>query len=236
MARANSRSLSSRLSATYDHRFQKDQLKSKERIWSVLCSAFFSQYVDPADTVLDVGAGHCEFINQIACGRRIAVDANPRLPEFAAAAVETHVTSAYDLEFLQDGSVDFAFASNFLEHLPDKSSIDALVAAVFRVLRQGGVFCVMGPNIKHVRGAYWDYYDHHVPLTDQSVVELLSISGFSIERCYDKFLPYTVKSRLPTHPRLVGLYLALGPFSFKLLGKQFLVLGRKARCHRTVAE
>jgi general stress protein 26 len=49
----------------YKARFSPEERAKKEAIWRVLCSDFFQQYVKPDDTVLDVGAGYCEFINNI---------------------------------------------------------------------------------------------------------------------------------------------------------------------------
>ena len=56
-------------------------------------------------------------------------------------------------------------------------------------------------------GKYWDFYDHHLGLTHLSLIEVLKLKGFDIEVCIDKFLPYTTKGLLPTHPCLVQIYL-----------------------------
>lgn len=215
------------LSAIYRRRFTAEERAAKERVWRVLCQSYFARYVSAASTVLDVGAGHCEFINHIPGARRIAVDVNPELANYSASGVEVHVAPSHQLGFLADESVDFVFSSNFLEHLPDKPAINATVEEMVRVLKPSGRVCLMGPNIRYVREAYWDYYDHHVPLTERSVVELLESLGLLTERCLPRFVPYTLKGRLPPQPLLVRLYLALGPVSFRLLGKQFLVIAAK---------
>jgi SAM-dependent methyltransferase len=217
-----------KLDAIYQNRFDERERKAKDAVWAELCERWFARYVDGAATVLDVGAGLCELINHLHAGRRIAVDANPDLPRFAAAGVETHVARAEEMGFLPTGSVDVAFTSNFLEHLPDKSALTRVVAEVRRVLRPGGRFVVMGPNIRYVAGSYWDYYDHHIPLTEKSVEELLASEGFTVESSLPRFMPYTVKSRLPTARWLVRAYLRAGPLAFRLLGKQFLVVARTA--------
>lgn len=215
------------LSAVYRRRFNADERVAKAGVWRVLCERYFARYVSPASTVLDVGAGDCEFINHIRAGRRIAVDLNPDLAAHAGSGVEAHVGPSHPLGFLGDESVDLVFSSNFLEHLPNKAAIMATVAEMVRVLKPSGRVCLMGPNIRYVREAYWDYYDHHVPLTERSVTELLESSGLVMQECHPRFLPYTVKGSLPAHPLLVRLYLALGPVSYRLLGKQFLVVATK---------
>ena len=85
----------------------------------------------------------------------------------------------------------------------------------------------MGPNIKHVGGAYWDFSDHHIALTELALKEALEIQDFQVERVIDRFLPYTMVNRR-RYPRLfVSLYLSF-PLAWRIMGKQFLVIGRKA--------
>ena len=54
----------------------------RRKVWSALCS-FFSQWVSPNDTVLDLGAGYCEFINTIPSGKKFAMDLNLEAKEMA---------------------------------------------------------------------------------------------------------------------------------------------------------
>jgi len=215
------------LAALYDNRFDAKDQAWKARVWSVLWQQVFSRYVSPTDTVLDLGAGFCEFINNAQAKRKIAVDLNPRLPEFAGPGVETRCAPAEDLAFLGNGEVDVVFTSNFLEHLPNKDVLASVAREVRRVLRPGGTFVIMGPNIRFLPGAYWDFYDHHIALTDRSVAELLAISDFELTEVIPRFLPYTVKGSGPRWTWLVRLYLAARPIAWNLLGKQFLVIARK---------
>lgn len=215
------------LDTLYRLRFPQIGLRAKNDVWRVICTRFFSRYIPIDSTVVDIGAGYCEFINNIDAKRRIAVDANPDLGAFAATGVEVHCTTADTLDFLGDNSIDVVFSSNFFEHLPTKPALTRLTRQLLRVIKPGGRLMVMGPNIKCVAGDYWDYYDHHIPLTERSIVELLQICGFKIEKSLPRFLPYTFKSRLPTWPWLVRAYLLFGKVTFPLFGKQFFVIGRK---------
>jgi hypothetical protein len=56
------------------------------------------------------------------------------------------------------------------------------------------------------------------------VVEALGVTGFEIREVRARFLPYTTKSRLPKHPLLVRLYLAVPP-AHRLLGGQAWIVG-----------
>ena len=90
----------------------------------------------------------------------------------------------------------------------------------------GGRVIVLQPNIKLVGAAYWDFIDHHVALTETSLVEAATFAGFTTEDVIQRFLPYSVKGKLPAHPTLVRAYLAFRP-AWWFLGKQTLYVGRR---------
>ncbi len=80
--------LGGRLDALYANRFPDAERAQKARLWKVLCSSFFGRYVRDTDVVVDVGAGYCDFVNNVAASRRIAVDINPDTSRHAAPGVE----------------------------------------------------------------------------------------------------------------------------------------------------
>lgn len=215
------------LEKLYRHRFEEAELPRKLAIWKVLCSDYFSRYVNSQDTVIDVGAGYCEFINNIACARRIAVDLNPRVREFAHPAVEVKNESCTNLVSIPDESADVVFMSNFLEHLPSKQMVLDTLAEARRILKKTGRLILLQPNVRLIPGAYWDFFDHHTPLTERSLVEALANLDMRPTTVIGRFLPYTTKSILPQSPFLVRLYLRFPP-AWWLLGKQSLVVAEKA--------
>ncbi len=214
------------LSTIYAARFSETGLDKRDRVWRELCRRYFDARVRPEDTVLDIACGYGEFVNNIRAGRRIAVDLNPDAARALAPGVEFHRTPATDLSMIETGSVDFAFTSNFLEHLPSKAVLDEVFAEVLRVLRPGGRFMILGPNIRYAYKEYWDYYDHYLPLSHLSLAEGLATAGFEVAEVIPQFLPYTMKGKTPTHPILIRAYLSL-PLAWRILGKQFLVTARK---------
>ena len=215
------------LSATYEGRFSAAELRDKEVLWRTLVEEVFQAYVPRDGTVLDLGAGYCEFINAVTARRRLAVDLNPDTVDWAAPGVEVLLTSSEDLAAVESGSVDTVFTSNFFEHLPSKTSLLATLAECRRVLAANGRIVVLMPNIRYLPGAYWDYLDHHLPLTHVSLQEALSLSGFRIDRVEPRFLPYTVReSRLPVRASLVRAYLRFKP-AWPILGRQMLVVGER---------
>jgi len=209
----------------YRARFSPAEQAAKERVWRVLCDDFFSRFVRPTDVVLDLACGYGEFINFIACGRRIAMDINADARGHLRPDVEFHHRSCEDLAFLADGSLDVVFESNLFEHLPSKETLTEVVREVRRVLRPGGRFVMMQPNIKYVGDDYWDFYDHLIPLSHVSCAELLESCGYTIETMIPRFVPYTTKSRLPQHPLLVRLFVRFPPL-WRVVGKQFVIVAR----------
>jgi SAM-dependent methyltransferase len=202
--------------------------RSEERtaLWQTLTESYFQRFVGPDDTVLDLAAGYCEFINAIECGHKVAVDLNPTVATMAAADVVVHHGRSDDLPAELEGSVDVVWVSNFFEHLPDSGALLATLAEVRRVLRPGGRLLVLQPNIRLTKEAYWDFVDHSLPITERSLAEALRLTGFEIDLMKVRFLPYTTESRLPISPGLIRLYLRMPPAQW-LLGKQTFVVAHR---------
>ncbi|MEW4566925.1 class I SAM-dependent methyltransferase [Tautonia sp. JC769] len=219
--------LDAELDRLYAHRFSDRDRQEKARLWQVLCRSFFDRHVPGDGAVLDVGAGYCDFINRVRARRRIAVDLNPDTATAADPGVEvfTHPLERLD-EVIEAGSIDLAFASNVFEHLRGPDALLRVLGALRRVLRPGGRLIIMQPNARVVGGAFWDFFDHTLPLSEKGMAEALGIAGYEVIEARAKFLPYTTKSRLPRWPILVRLYLAFPPAHW-LFGGQMLVIARK---------
>jgi SAM-dependent methyltransferase len=214
------------VAALYRTRFEQTGLDRRDRVWKVLCKHFFDQRIPPGSTVLDLACGYGEFINNVTAGRKFAVDLNPDAAQHLASGITFFNAPATDLSIIGHEVADVVFTSNFLEHLRDKKECDTVLAAVRDVLKPGGKFIVMGPNIRFTYREYWDFYDHYLPLSDLSLGEGLGIAGFRIEESIARFMPYTMNNKTPTHDLLVRAYLAL-PLAWKVLGKQFLIVAVK---------
>jgi hypothetical protein len=59
-----------------------------------------------------------------------------------------------------------------------------------------------------------------------AIEEHLYAAGFELDKVVPRYLPYSFRGILPPSPQLTRLYLKMPP-AWKLLGKQFLVIGRK---------
>jgi SAM-dependent methyltransferase len=215
------------LADLYKIRFAETELPRKNAIWAVICRDFLQKFIPKDGVVVDVACGYGEFLNNIQARRKIAVDLNPDARNFLGKAVEFNLAKATDLGRIVDGEADVVFTSNFLEHLPDKKTLDDFLGQVKASLKPGGRYIILGPNLRYLPGEYWDFYDHHLGLTHLSLSEALQLSGFKVEFCVDRFLPYTTQGALPTHPLLVKLFLKF-PIAWKFLGKQFFIVAVKA--------
>jgi SAM-dependent methyltransferase len=197
----------------------------RRKVWMVL-SHFFSRWIPSEADVLDLGCGWCEFINSMNCRRKFGMDLNPDAKRFANTGVcvlEQDCSVDWKME---SESLDAVFTSNFLEHLPTKHALESTLREAHRTLKPGGRFIAMGPNIRFLPGAYWDFFDHHLPLTEQSLSEILVKSGFDVEFERARFLPYTMSRGAEYPVWLLRIYLSW-TFLWRLAGAQFLVVARK---------
>jgi SAM-dependent methyltransferase len=213
------------LQKIYQNRFQ-GKAEYRTALWRVLV-AFFDRWIPKEATVLDLGCGYCEFINNVICRRKFAMDLNPDARRYASQGVtliEQDCSTPWQME---KESLDVVFTSNFFEHLPSKTSLESTLREVFAALKPGGCLIALGPNVKFLPGAYWDFFDHYIPLTELSLVEVLEKLQFKTETVWDRFLPYTMSQGNQPPLWQVKLYLQL-PVFWRFFGKQFLVVSRKA--------
>lgn len=202
------------LKELYDNRFSNVDRK-RNAIWRILCTSFFQKFIPESHAVVDIAAGRCEFINNIKAAEKYAFDLNPAVTEFAAQNVCAVNAGCFET------------ISNFLEHLETKDDVVKILHICSNILSENGQIVILQPNIKYVKGEYWDFIDHKLALTDLSVIEAGQICGLKAKKVIKKFLPYTTKSKLPQEPWLVWLYLKLMPFSGFFFGKQSLIILEK---------
>lgn len=214
------------LQKIYSNRFMSEDLPVKNQMWKVICEVFFSQFIHSSDTVVDIGAGYCEFINNINCQNKIAIDLNPNVKKFANSDVEVISKPCTKIDSIKDNSIDIVFMSNFLEHLQSKQTVLETLQEAKRILRLGGNLLILQPNIRFLANNYWDFFDHHIPLSDRSLVEALELIDMTVVRCDKKFLPYTTKSKLPKGNMFIKIYLKL-PILWKVFGKQAFIVAEK---------
>jgi SAM-dependent methyltransferase len=218
----------------YRIRFARTE-QYRNSVWKILCDEYFKMFVSPEAHVMDLGSGWGEFINNIDATQKYAMDLNPDAGRRLSGDTHfLHQDCSHEWRIQQE-SLDIIFTSNFLEHLPDKGHVERTIAEAYRCLKRDGLIICLGPNIKYVHDAYWDFWDHCIPITEGSLSEILQLKGFRIQFSIPRFLPYSMSSGKTPHLRFVKLYLKM-PILWPLFGKQFLVVGRKRKSIEPHAE
>ena len=213
------------LAQIYEKRFSGHE-NYRNRVWKILIKDFFSNWISSNDHILDLGCGYGEFINHINCVERHAMDLNPKTKSLLDKQIIFHQQDCSASWKIDSNSLDLVFTSNFFEHLPNKESLNLTIGEIKKALKPGGRLIAMGPNISVLKGRYWDFWDHHVALSDQSLCELLEIHDFTIELSEPKFLPYNMV-RVKERPLfMISVYLRF-PILWRLIGKQFLIVAKK---------
>ena len=209
----------------YSHRFSDADASEKHALWSVL-GRYLQRYVPEDAVVLDLACDRGYFIEHVDAREKWATDLRDMSPHLSSDVTFVQSDGLELARALPLASFDVVFMSNYLEHLPSGDAVVAQLQVVAELLRPGGVAIVLQPNIRLLGGAYWDFIDHKVALTEASLVEAAELAGLETVRVVKRFLPYTTKGRLPLSPFLVRTYLALKP-AWLLLGKQTLFIARR---------
>lgn len=207
-------------SAYHQTRFTPDSRRSV--LWQTLWSFYFSKLIAPGHCVIDLGCGYGDFINAVVAKRRIALDVWPQFPRFLDPGVEAVVGTATDLEFLTDGAVDFAFASNLFEHL-SQDELRSVLGGLRPKLARGGTLTILQPNYRYAYREYFDDYTHATVYSHVSLSDFLEANRYEVLEVHPRFMPLTINSRLPVSPLMIRLYLAS---PVKPFGKQMLIRAR----------
>jgi SAM-dependent methyltransferase len=208
----------------YHYRFRDIDQGARTAVWGEIAPHVWETMGRPT-TVLDPAAGRGEFIEAVPAQETWAVD-EVAYPEAADKAVTKRITSKIQDADLPAGHFDGVFVSNFLEHLYDQEAIATFLEQMRETMKPGGRIAIMGPNYRYASKEYWDCADHYVALTHGAIAEHLYAAGFEPEKIIPRYLPYSFRGILPPMPALTRAYLKT-PLAWKLLGKQFLCIGRR---------
>jgi SAM-dependent methyltransferase len=206
--------------AYFETRFTADP--RREVLWKTLCTHFFGSFISDSDCVFEMGAGYGHFINNVRSRRRIALDAWDGFVDRLAPGVEGRVGDVTDLSFLEPSSVDFAFASNLFEHV-SQEALASVLQQLKRALTPGGTLNIVQPNYFFAFREYFDDFTHRTVYSHVSLCDFLEANGYEVVECRPRFLPLTIKSRLPVSALLIRLYLAL---PWKPMAKQMFIRTR----------
>jgi SAM-dependent methyltransferase len=191
----------------------------RDVLWEALWRYHFSSQIRPEDCVLDLGCGYGNFINQVVARRRIALDSWPAFTQHLAPGVEAVIGDVTELGMLPDRAIDFAFASNLFEHL-SQAQCARVLDQLRSKLSARGKLTLLQPNYRYAYREYFDDYTHIAVYSHLSLTDFLVANGYEVLSVRPRFLPLTIKSRLPVSPLLIRAYLAS---PLKPMGKQMLL-------------
>lgn len=195
--------------------------KRRDVVWKSIAKRL-QKYIRKNSAVLDLGAGYCNFINNIKAKEKHALDIFD-IRKYANRDVIVHISSSSKIKDIKSEYFDVIFASNFFEHLKKKEIYSSL-EEVKRILKKNGKLIIIQPNFKYCYKTYFDDYTHKTIFTDTSMCNILETFSFKIEKNIPKFLPFSLKLKLPKIKFLIDLYLLL---PVKPFAKQMLIIAKK---------
>jgi SAM-dependent methyltransferase len=203
----------------FESRFKFDI--DRVKVWKAI-SEYLQRFINSDKySVLDIGCGYGDFINLIKAKNKFAIDLNPSSIDFIDTKTVTFNSQSVLEEFkLDNNTLDIVFASNLFEHFDDTELI-LLIRNIKQKLKSGGKLILIQPNIRYAYKEYWDDYTHKKAFSDVSLADFLVSEGFKITVVKKKFIPFSLKSKLPKSYWLTKCYL----FSpIKPFAKQMLVI------------
>lgn len=200
--------------------------KNREIVWKEIVR-YLKPYIKNTYSVLDMGAGYCDFINNINCYQKTAIDISPEISKYANKDVFIVKESVLEMPF-SDNSFDLIFASNLLEHFNDED-LNKITKEIKRVLKNNGTLILMQPNYRLSYKNYFDDPTHKKVFSDESLKSFILSFGFEIEKIISRFLPFSMKSKpslLPISNILIRIYLNL---PFKPFAGQMLLIAKNKK-------
>lgn len=195
-------------------------------MWVEVCKYLNRRFISADTRVLEIGSGYGDFIGNIRAKERVAIEHNIFFREYfdEYPGVTVHFLDAsFVLETLPESSFDSVFCSNYFEHF-EVPEIQHQLGLISNVLKNGGKLIVLQPNFQLCSKFYFDDWTHKAIFSHASFSDFLEVHGFHVDKCFKRFLPFSMKSRFPKFPLLIRMYL-LSPW--KPFAGQMLVIASK---------
>jgi SAM-dependent methyltransferase len=147
--------------------------------------ALLSNYLPPDAKILEVGPGHGHFARQILDNGQ-EYDAIEPSDYFRQALNEKgfQVTEEPVPPILRNSEVyDLLYASMVIENLPSSREAGEFASEAARVLKKGGIMCLVFPNyLTWGRFFFDEHYTHSFETTPRRIMHLLASQGFEVVR------------------------------------------------------
>jgi SAM-dependent methyltransferase len=204
----------------HDTRFQFDANRSK--VWKAI-NEYIQKIIGKNQIILDIGCGYGDFIIGIQAKKKYAIDLNPELKKYFPKEIYFSAQSVLKpFDNIESHSIDVVFASNLFEHFDD-DELFQLMNNIKEVLKTNGKLLLIQPNYFYAFKEYWDDYTHKKAFSHNSLKDFLESQGYTVQHLEKKFIPFSLKSRLPKSYWLTKIYLML---PFRIFAKQMMVLAQ----------
>lgn len=210
------------MAANTNKNYHKTRFKydpGRIKVWKAI-TEYLQPFVGTDKTVLDLGCGYGDFINLVQAKKKFALDLSPDVKNHINNDIEFINKPSTSLEDVSSNTLDVVFSSNLMEHL-DRTQLDQTMKEVKRCMKKDGTLILIGPNFRYAYKEYFDDYTHKTVFTHVSLADFMYEYGFRSIKNMPKFLPLTLKSRLPKSYFLTKFYLNS---PFKLMAKQMLLI------------
>ena len=121
-------------------------IKARRGVWKEIVR-YVKKEVGTVNTLVELGCGYCDFINNFPAKQKIGFEINPEMQDYAGDDVAFFVKDAERIDELATESVDLVFASNFIEHL-DANAHQRLFPKIIKALKPGGRLILIQPNYR----------------------------------------------------------------------------------------
>ena len=200
--------------------------KKRKTVWGEICNFLNRHYISKDSAVLELGSGYGDFIGQIKARKKVAIEIEDIHEERMQSYPDVKILFGSAMELLPTldrGQFDFVFASNYFEHFAIED-IKEQLRGITGVLKEGGKLVIIQPNFQLYPEKYFDDWTHKTVFSHETMLGFLEMNGFRSQHCQKRFLPHSMKSRLPVSKLLVRLYLNS---PIKPLASQFLIVAEK---------
>jgi len=200
--------------------------KKRKMVWGEICNYLNRHYIPKDSSVLELGSGYGDFIGQIKAREKVAIEFEDIHAERMRSYPDVKMLFGSTMDLLPalgKSQFNVVFSSNYFEHFSIED-IQTQIKGVVDVLKRGGKLVIIQPNFQLFPEKYFDDWTHKTVFSHETMLGFLEMNGFHVQHCQKRFLPYSMKSRLPVSKLLVRLYLNS---PIKPLAGQFLIVAEK---------
>jgi SAM-dependent methyltransferase len=151
--------------------------KRRNYIWLNI-EQYIERIIPKTGSILEIGAGYCDWINNCDASHRVAYDINSDFKDFAKPDVEFIQGTCTELQPKFVNKFERIQLSNIIEHL-FYDEINKTIDNLRMYLKHGGFIVIIQPNYFYSYRSYFDDFTHRTIWTHVSLKDLFESKGFT---------------------------------------------------------